>query len=125
MNAVKSRGASVDSALTVCWRITPTSMAKLPKRILSYHTRRGKPGTTGFSPWGSMRPYKLIRSRRRTIALMIAADATLVVCAPAHTPLDTIEQFIGKNAGWIRRTLARLRQKPRARKKEFVSGEEF
>ena len=72
-----------------------------------------------------MKPYKLIRSRRRTIALMIAADATLVVRAPAHTPLDTIEQFVGKNAGWIRRTLARLRQKPRARKKEFVSGEEF
>ena len=44
-----------------------------------------------------MKPYKLIRSRRRTIALMIAADATLVVRAPAHTPLDTIEQFVGKS----------------------------
>ncbi len=56
---------------------------------------------------------------------MIGADATLVVRAPAHTPLDTIEQFIGKNTGWIRRTLARLRKRPRVKPKEFVSGEEF
>ncbi len=69
--------------------------------------------------------YKLIRSKRRTIALMIAADATLVVRAPAHTPLDIIERFVGKNADWIRRAVARLRQRPQAGKKEFVSGETF
>jgi hypothetical protein len=56
MNAVKSRGASVDSAPTACRRITPTSVAKLSERILPYLTSRGKPGTTGFSPWGSMAP---------------------------------------------------------------------
>ncbi|MBI5149837.1 MAG: M48 family metallopeptidase [Candidatus Omnitrophica bacterium] len=72
-----------------------------------------------------MKPYTLIRSKRRTIALMISCDATLVVRAPAHTPLDTIEQFIGKNADWIARTVARLQRRPRAAKKEFVSGEEF
>ncbi len=73
----------------------------------------------------AVKSYKLIRSKRRTLALMIAVDATLVVRAPAHTPLDTIEQFVGKNAGWIQRTVARLRQRPRAKPKEFVSGEEF
>jgi predicted metal-dependent hydrolase len=73
----------------------------------------------------AIKPYKLIRSKRRTIALMIGSDATLVVRAPAHTPLDIIERFVGKNADWIQRTLARLRQRPQARKKEFVSGEEF
>lgn len=72
-----------------------------------------------------MNHYKLIRSGRRTIALMIGADATLVVRAPAHTPLDTIEQFIGKNTGWIRRTIARIQRRPQVKKKEFVSGEEF
>ena len=70
-------------------------------------------------------PYKLIRSKRRTLALMIGADATLVVRAPAHTPLDTIEQFVGKNTGWIQRTLARLRQRPQVKKKEFLRGEKF
>ena len=67
MNAVKSRGASVDSAPTACRRITPTSVTKLSfhlstsylekaneKRISPYLTSRGNPGTTGFSPWGSM-----------------------------------------------------------------------
>jgi len=73
----------------------------------------------------AIKPYKLIRSKRRTIALMIGSDATLVVRAPAHTPLDTIEQFVGKNTGWIKRTLARLRKRPQAKQKEFVSGEEF
>lgn len=72
-----------------------------------------------------IKPYKLIRSKRRTIALMIAPDATVVVRAPAHTPLDIIERFVGKNTGWIERTLARLRQRPQVKKKEFVSGESF
>ena len=72
-----------------------------------------------------MKPYKLIRSRRRTIALMISADATLVVRAPAHTPLDAIERVIGKNTEWIQRAIARSQKRPQARKKEFVSGEEF
>lgn len=72
-----------------------------------------------------MKPYKLIRSKRRTLALMIAADATLVVRAPAHTPLDTIEQFVGKNTDWIKRTLARLHKRPQVKQKGFLSGEEF
>lgn len=72
-----------------------------------------------------MKPYKLIRTRRRTIALMIGADATLVVRAPAHTPLDTIEQFVGRNTDWIKRTLARVQQRPQVKKKEFVRGEAF
>ncbi len=56
---------------------------------------------------------------------MISTDATLVVRAPAHTPLDAIEQFIGKNTGWIRRTVARIQRRPQVKKKEFISGEEF
>ncbi|MEK6537548.1 MAG: SprT family zinc-dependent metalloprotease [Nitrospirota bacterium] len=72
-----------------------------------------------------IKPYKLIRSKRRTLALTICADATLVVRAPAHTPLDTIEQFIGKNTDWIKRTLVRLERRPQVKQKEFVSGEEF
>src|SRR3989338_5069864 len=55
MNAAKSRGATADSAEVTCRRITPTSVAKLSERISPYLTSRGKPGTTGFSPWGSMR----------------------------------------------------------------------
>ena len=56
MNAVKSRGASVDSAPTTCRRITPTSMAKLSKRILPYFTSRGNPGTTGCLARGAPYP---------------------------------------------------------------------
>ena len=72
-----------------------------------------------------IKPYKLIRSKRRTLALMICADTTLVVRAPAHIPLDAIEQFIGKNTDWIKRTIARLQRRPQVKQKEFVSGEEF
>jgi hypothetical protein len=49
MNAVKSRGASVDSA--------PRHVGGYPQRFdLSDRTNQQgvKPGTTGFSPWGSM-----------------------------------------------------------------------
>ena len=44
----KSRGASADSAEERCRRITPTSMAKLSKRISPYLTSRGKLKAAGL-----------------------------------------------------------------------------
>ena len=44
---------------------------------------------------------QLIRSRRRSVALIVAADATLVVRAPHHLNLKVIEEFIFKKRHWI------------------------
>ncbi len=47
--------------------------------------------------------YQLIRSRRRTIALIIKADNQLVVRCGLKTPLVQIDQFIASKQGWIAR----------------------
>ncbi len=69
--------------------------------------------------------YKLVRSKRRTIALAITADASLVVRAPMDTPLAFIERLIERKIEWIRQAVARVEGRPRPTKKEFVEGESF
>ena len=69
--------------------------------------------------------YKLLRSKRRTIALTITADATLIVRAPMNTPLDYIERLISRKIKWIKKTIARVQSRPRALPREFVDGESF
>lgn len=68
---------------------------------------------------------KIIRSRRRSIALVVAEDATLVVRAPFRTPLNYIEKIILAKKDWIERAKNRIIKNGVARKKEFVDGELF
>lgn len=53
-------------------------------------------------------PYKLIRSRRRSIALMISRDATLTVRAPHFVTVGYIERLIEKRKDWIATKLKRF-----------------
>ena len=69
--------------------------------------------------------YKLIRSKRKTIALGVTADATLIVRAPHNTSLSYIERLLSKKMGWIQRTVARVMSRPRALPREFIEGESF
>lgn len=69
--------------------------------------------------------YKLIRSKRRTIALAVAADASLVVRAPMNTPVSYIERLIETKLEWIRQAMARINSRPRPVAHEFVEGESF
>lgn len=43
----------------------------------------------------------IIRSKRRTIALIITEDATLEIRAPFRTSLATIQEFVAKKRSWI------------------------
>lgn len=66
---------------------------------------------------------KIIRSKRRTIALEIARDAQLIVRAPYKTPMDFIEKVVFKKRFWIKEKQEFVRE--RAQKiipKEFVIG---
>ncbi|MFC1855999.1 M48 family metallopeptidase [Thermodesulfobacteriota bacterium] len=69
---------------------------------------------------------KIVRSKRKTVALMVMADATLVVRAPMRTPLYYINDLVAKNRLWIkkRKDLA-IRENDSYEAKEFVDGEEF
>lgn len=69
-------------------------------------------------------PYQLIRSKRRTLALVINRDGELEARAPMKMPLDVIEAFIMRKQNWIKTKMEQVRQskvKPRL----YLAGERF
>jgi len=69
---------------------------------------------------------KIIRSKRKTIALQITSDATLIVRAPELVTMEVIHKVIAKEEQWIRKKQEYIRhhlRRPPA--KEFVNGEGF
>lgn len=51
--------------------------------------------------------YTLIRSRRKTMAISVQRDLTIVVRAPMRTSQKVIDQFVESSRGWIEQHLAR------------------
>ncbi|MFC1708829.1 M48 family metallopeptidase [Candidatus Omnitrophota bacterium] len=69
---------------------------------------------------------KIVRSKRKTLALEISRDASLIVRAPKKTPLEYIEKIIQKKRFWIQRKQKTAYSKYRSFiPKEFVNGEGF
>ena len=66
----------------------------------------------------SVVPYRLVRSRRKTVGLTIDAQAELIVRAPMRTPKREIERIIQKHERWIEE------KKVLARKKNELSREQ-
>jgi len=70
--------------------------------------------------------HKIIRSKRRTIALQIGRDALLIVRAPLKTPEKAIFEFINLKKSWVKKNQERARQKLLSTpKREFKDGESF
>jgi hypothetical protein len=67
---------------------------------------------------------RIIRSRRRTIALQICHDATLVVRAPFHVSERDIRRLVYDKRVWIDKKLTQQKRYTVPRK-EFVDGEEL
>lgn len=69
---------------------------------------------------------RLVRSRRRTISLVVDEQAALIVRAPLRMPLRDIEQVVRQKGDWIRlhqaRMLQRLAHRPR---RGYMEGESF
>ncbi len=68
---------------------------------------------------------KLVRSKRKSIALVISPEAMLVVRAPLMTPLKYIEDIVRKQKTWIDKKKRQILKDGPARTKQFVNGEEF
>lgn len=58
------------------------------------------------------RPYRLVRSYRRTLSLEITKDLELLVRAPFFTPLSVIDAFVASREDWIRKALDRQKNRP-------------
>jgi len=71
-------------------------------------------------------PYRIIYSKRRTIALVIKQDGSLVARAPKRANVREIERFVEQKHLWIVRTVKRQKQKHSLlQKKQFIEGESF
>ena len=69
---------------------------------------------------------ELVRTRRKTLALQIKSDGSLVVRAPLGISQQYIEKIIHKKRNWIRRKKQEVGQRSSSKqKKKFVEGEEF
>ena len=54
--------------------------------------------------------YTLIRSSRRTVALQVERDGSVVVRAPLRMARRDIDAFLASRADWLSRALARVRE---------------
>jgi len=69
---------------------------------------------------------RIIRTKRKTIALQITDDSTLVVRAPFDVSEKIIENVVLKHRDWIERKKNEiLSRDPKFLEKEFVNGEGF
>jgi predicted metal-dependent hydrolase len=68
---------------------------------------------------------KIVRSRRRTIALIITPEAHLIVRAPLRAPAAMIDEVIREKSGWIRKKMGEMRGRPQAVDHSYEEGEIF
>jgi predicted metal-dependent hydrolase len=70
-------------------------------------------------------PFNLIRTRRKTIALIVQPDGTLTVRAPLRMPDVTIHAFVQGHEEWIVKTRVKVRAFPPIPVKKYEPGETF
>lgn len=68
---------------------------------------------------------KIIRSRRRTIALEVTPAATLIIRAPLQAPAMFIEEIIRKKSSWILRKMDEMKRRPVLPGHTYTEGEMF
>jgi len=69
--------------------------------------------------------YKIIRSKRRTISLVIDDKANLIVRAPIRISDVYITKLVMKKQGWILKKQREILKREKIKKKEFINGEKF
>ena len=67
---------------------------------------------------------KLMRSKRKTLSLIVEADGTLTVRAPLRMKEADIHRFIEVKESWIKRKQARAREEAVA-PRQYADGERF
>ena len=69
--------------------------------------------------------HEIIRSKRKTLALIVKPDGSLIVRAPLRTSEETIREFVEKNRQWIEKNQAKARSTYTSAPKQYLSGETF
>ena len=60
--------------------------------------------------------YKLIRSNRKTVAIQLQKDASVIVRAPKRLAVYRIEAFVKEKQSWIEQHQKRLQEQQRQRR---------
>ncbi len=68
---------------------------------------------------------RLVRSRRKTIALVVEKDASLTVRAPLQMHETAIRAFVEQHTDWITRNQQRAQRFSPPPPKKFIDGETF
>lgn len=67
----------------------------------------------------------MIRSKRKTLALIVKPDGSIVVRAPLRMPEKAIREFVEHNRQWIERKKAEAFATTSQPSRQFVAGEKF
>lgn len=68
---------------------------------------------------------RIIRSKRRTVALIVESDGSVTVRAPLRLPESAIQAFAEKHFNWIEKKKAEMRAIVPIRSKQYQPGENF
>jgi predicted metal-dependent hydrolase len=68
---------------------------------------------------------EIIRSRRKTIAIIVQRDGKVLVRAPLRAPERLIRQFVESKAGWIDEKKAEMTRQAPVTARQFKTGESF
>ena len=69
--------------------------------------------------------HQIIRSKRKTLALIVKPDGALIVRAPLRISEQAIKEFIEHNREWVRKKRAELLAVLPPSPRQFLSGETF
>lgn len=68
---------------------------------------------------------RLIRSKRRTIALIVERDGSVTVRAPLKMSVKMIEEFVMKHADWVEKKQTDVANTVPEKVKQYQAGERF
>ena len=68
---------------------------------------------------------KIIRTKRRTLALIVERDGRLIIRAPLRAKEEKIHQFVKEKEKWILKKQAEFKAYPSFVPKKYVDGEGF
>lgn len=70
---------------------------------MAVSSEKGKGMTANANTQQEIKAYTVIRSRRRTVALQVREDGSVIVRAPDRLSGSVIEAFVSEKRDWIRR----------------------
>ncbi len=69
--------------------------------------------------------HQIIRSKRKTLALIVKGDGSLIIRAPMRTPDRAIKEFVAEHASWIEKKQAQIKSLVVPSPKQYIPGEMF